>query len=134
MFSISREFSFCYGHRLLNHAGKCRRLHGHNGRVRVTLTTPALNDSGMVRDFSDLKETLGGWIDRTLDHQTLLDASDPLCAWLENSGEPAVTFDGAPTAERLAKFIFDQASAEGFPVRRVEFWETEKCRAVYEKE
>lgn len=134
MFSISREFGFCYGHRLLNHAGKCRRLHGHNGRVRVTLSSDSLNDAGMVRDFSDLKETLGGWIDRTLDHRTLLDQSDPLRERLESAGEQVVAFDGAPTAERLAKLIFDQAAAEGFPVQRVEFWETEKCRAVYEKE
>ena len=35
MFTVSREIDFCYGHRLLNYAGKCRHLHGHNGRVVI---------------------------------------------------------------------------------------------------
>ena len=37
MFSVSREITFCYGHRLLNYSGKCRHLHGHNGKAIITL-------------------------------------------------------------------------------------------------
>ena len=28
MYRVTREIDFCYGHRLLNYAGKCRYLHG----------------------------------------------------------------------------------------------------------
>ena len=37
MFRVTREIEFCYGHRLLNYEGKCRHLHGHNGRAVITL-------------------------------------------------------------------------------------------------
>ncbi|MBR6480198.1 MAG: 6-carboxytetrahydropterin synthase, partial [Thermoguttaceae bacterium] len=63
MFFVSREFSFCYGHRLLGHPGKCRHPHGHNGRAVITLSMPELNANGMVVDFTDLKGTVGRWID-----------------------------------------------------------------------
>ncbi len=33
MFQICRKIEFCYGHRLLNYEGKCRHLHGHNGKL-----------------------------------------------------------------------------------------------------
>ena len=32
---ITKLIDFCYGHRLMNYAGKCRFLHGHNGRIEV---------------------------------------------------------------------------------------------------
>ena len=37
MFRVSREINFCYGHRLLNYPGKCCHLHGHNGKLTITL-------------------------------------------------------------------------------------------------
>ena len=36
MYVVTRELRFCYGHRLLEYAGKCRHLHGHNGRAVLT--------------------------------------------------------------------------------------------------
>ena len=32
MFRATKEIHFCFGHRLMNYVGKCRHLHGHNGR------------------------------------------------------------------------------------------------------
>ena len=55
MFRVSREIDFCYGHRLLDYQGKCRHLHGHNGRVLITLEADALDERGMVLDFGDIK-------------------------------------------------------------------------------
>ena len=59
MYSVTRELTFCYGHRLLNYDGKCRHLHGHNGRAVITLSAPALDGLGMVVDFSLLKANFG---------------------------------------------------------------------------
>ena len=134
MFSVSREFSFCYGHRLLGHPGKCRHPHGHNGRVVVTLSMPALNASGMVTDFTEVKSTIGKWIDEHFDHKMILAASDPLVPLLQAQGEPVFLTDGSPTAETLAKLLLDAAESFRIPVLRVEFWETPGCRAVYEKD
>ncbi|MBO7726771.1 MAG: 6-carboxytetrahydropterin synthase [Thermoguttaceae bacterium] len=134
MFFVSREFSFCYGHRLLGHPGKCCHPHGHNGRAVITLSMPELNESGMVVDFTDLKETVGRWIDENLDHKMILAAADPLLPLLKGLGEPVFVTDENPTAETLAKLLFDAAASKKIPVVRVEFWETPACRAVYEKE
>src|SRR6202030_3389378 len=68
MFSVTRELTFCYGHRLLDYDGKCRHLHGHNGRAVITLASAALDPLGMVMDFSRLKRVVGAWIDIHLDH------------------------------------------------------------------
>lgn len=134
MFSVSREFSFCYGHRLLGHPGKCRHPHGHNGRMIVTLSMPSLNSSGMVVDFTEFKKTIGKWIDDHLDHKMILAADDPLVPLFQAQGEPVFVTEGSPTAETLAKLLFDAAQSVNIPVIRVEFWETPSCRAVYEKD
>ena len=51
MYRVTREIDFCYGHRLLNYEGKCRHLHGHNGRAVITLQGPelTLRDAGRFR-------------------------------------------------------------------------------------
>ncbi|HEY8503651.1 MAG TPA: 6-carboxytetrahydropterin synthase, partial [Gemmataceae bacterium] len=72
MFRVTREIHFCYGHRLLDYDGKCRHLHGHNGRAVVTLESEALDALGMVVDFTRIKELVSAWIDAELDHKMIL--------------------------------------------------------------
>ena len=76
MFTVSREIDFCYGHRLLNYAGKCRHLHGHNGRAIIAFDASGLDTHGMVVDFSEIKRVVGRWIDENLDHRMILDRTD----------------------------------------------------------
>ena len=45
MYRVTREIHFCYGHRLLNYDGKCRHLHGHNGKAVITLEAAASTGS-----------------------------------------------------------------------------------------
>lgn len=131
MFRVTREIEFCYGHRLLHYEGKCRHLHGHNGRLLVTLENPGLDDQGMVIDFSSIKEVLGRWIDQSLDHRMILHRDDPLVPILRQFGEPVFVMDVNPTAENLARLIFAQAVAQGLPVVEVRLWETSHCHATY---
>jgi 6-pyruvoyltetrahydropterin/6-carboxytetrahydropterin synthase len=131
MFSVTRELTFCYGHRLLEYAGKCRHLHGHNGRAVITLAAPTLDALGMVTDFGKLKRVVGGWIDETLDHKMLLHRDDPVLPLLLRQGEPVHVLDVNPTAENIARLIFDYTAAQGFPVVEVKLWETDTCCASY---
>lgn len=131
MFSVTREIAFCYGHRLMNHDGKCRHLHGHNGRAVITLASESLDGMGMVMDFSVLKRVVGGWIDQALDHKMLLHRDDPALPLLRGQGEPVFVMDVNPTAENIARLIFDYAASQGFPVVEVRLWETEGCYASY---
>jgi 6-pyruvoyltetrahydropterin/6-carboxytetrahydropterin synthase len=134
MFQVTRELRFCYGHRLLNYDGKCRHLHGHNGRALITLETARLDPLGMVVDFSTIKKVVGGWIDTQLDHRMILHKDDPLLPYLQAQGEPVFLVDVNPTAENIAKLIYDYAASQGFPVIEVRLWETEDSYAVYRPE
>lgn len=131
MYEVTKEIRFCYGHRLLQYEGKCRHLHGHNGRAVITLAAPRLDARGMVVDFSEIKKVVGGWIDTHLDHRMLLCKDDPVLPELRRQGEPVYLMDVNPTAENIAKVIFDVTLAQGFPVLEVRLWETDDSFAVY---
>jgi 6-pyruvoyltetrahydropterin/6-carboxytetrahydropterin synthase len=131
MFRVAREIDFCYGHRLLNYEGKCRHLHGHNGRVVITLEATQLDPRGMVLDFSDIKDVVSRWIDEELDHRMLLRRDDPVVPLLKGLGEPMHLMDVNPTAENIARLIFDYTAARRFPVVEVRLWETPRCYATY---
>lgn len=131
MFRVTREIDFCYGHRLLNYDGKCKYLHGHNGRAIIAIEAEKLDDRGMVLDFSDIKKVVSRWIDTELDHRMLLHRDDPAIDALRKLGEPLQLLDVNPTAENIAKLIFDFTASQGFPVVEVNLWETPNCFATY---
>jgi 6-pyruvoyltetrahydropterin/6-carboxytetrahydropterin synthase len=131
MFQVTREIRFCYGHRLLNHDGKCRHLHGHNGRAVITLESEALDRLGMVVDFSTIKRVVSQWIDANLDHRMILHKDDPILPHLKQQGEPVFLLDVNPTAENLARLIHDFVAEQGFPVVEVRLWETDDSFATY---
>ncbi|HZZ73014.1 MAG TPA: 6-carboxytetrahydropterin synthase [Pirellulales bacterium] len=131
MFRVTREIDFCYGHRLLNYDGKCKYLHGHNGRAVIAIEAQRLDERGMVLDFSDIKKVVSRWIDEQLDHRMLLQRNDPAVAALQQLGEPLFLMDVNPTAENIAKLIYDFTAEQGFPIVEAVLWETPRCFATY---
>ena len=131
MYCVTKRLDFCYGHRLLNHEGVCRHLHGHNAMVEIDITAETLDARDMVVDFADIKRAVKTWIDRELDHKMILRHDDPMVDVLRAQGEPVYTIDSNPTAERLARLIFDKASGLGFSVSVVRLWETPGSCASY---
>src|ERR1700678_1878862 len=103
MYVVAREIRFCYGHRLLNYDGKCRFLHGHNGRAVITLASNRLDDLGMVVDFSHLNRAVNTGTAANLDHKLLLHKDDPILPLLRAQGEPYFLLDVNPTAENIAR-------------------------------
>jgi 6-pyruvoyltetrahydropterin/6-carboxytetrahydropterin synthase len=131
MFRVTRQIDFCYGHRLLNYDGKCKYLHGHNGRAIIAIEAESLDQRGMVLDFSDIKRVVSNWIDVNLDHRMLLHREDPAVETLRKMGEPVFLMDSNPTAENIAKLIFDFTESQGFPIVESILWETPNCFATY---
>ena len=131
MYSVTKKIDFCYGHRLLEYEGICKHPHGHNAVAEIEVRTESLDLRGMVRDFSDIKRVVKGWIDRELDHKMILRRDDPLLEPLRQLGEPVFVVDHNPTVEQIAKLIFDQAHDQGFSVVRVTVWETPTSSATY---
>lgn len=131
MYKVLKEIHFCYGHRLLNYDGKCAHPHGHNGKIEIELASDKLDGRGMVFDFGDVKKIIQDWVDRDLDHQMILNRKDPLVKIFKEMNEPMFLMDGNPTAEAMAKLIFDYAQSKKLPVLRVTFWETVGSSATY---
>lgn len=123
MFEIRVEHSFPAGHHLRDYSGPCANPHGHNYRVQVAIVSPALNPTGMLMDFSDLKRALRG-VAEELDHAYLND----LPAFAERN----------PSAENIALHIFEQMRIRlegrlpaGARILEVVVQETDTAWAVY---
>ncbi|MBZ5727581.1 MAG: 6-carboxytetrahydropterin synthase QueD [Acidobacteriia bacterium] len=121
MFEVTIEETFSAGHALRNYHGKCENVHGHNYRCQVTMEGAELDSIGLLVDFVELKRVTHAVLDR-MDHQ-----------WL-NEFPP---FDALnPSAENMARYIFERISAElktreGVRVGSVKLWETDTASAVY---
>ena len=122
MFEVSVQETFSSGHALREYKGKCENVHGHNYRVRVTLSGPQLDSIGLLVDFTELKRVLRGIIS-VLDHQFL------------NDLDAFKTVN--PSAENLAKYFYDETRRQltslppGAAIREVTVWETDTARAQY---
>lgn len=96
MFEVRVEADFAAAHFLRDYNGKCENLHGHNYKVYAHVRGSELNEGGMLLDFTKLKAVLRN-VCKKLDHTNLNDME---------------IFDQNPSAERIAKFIFDSIIAE----------------------
>lgn len=134
MYMITKEVYFCYGHRLMNHPGKCRNLHGHSVKAAITIKRHELNEQGMVCDFSDIKACVERYIDEHLDHNFLLHKNDPIIPYLTETNERFLALNEHPTAEVLSKMIFQHIKQQGFDVDQVVLWETSSAQACYRED
>jgi 6-pyruvoyltetrahydropterin/6-carboxytetrahydropterin synthase len=140
MYTISKEFRFCAAHRIISHAGRCAKLHGHGYIATVQFAAAGLNHNGMVVDFGDVKSIIGRWIDLNWDHNAVLNRRDvDLINVLTGLGQAPTVMDCEPTAENLAKALFDKCKefadhCGGFEVVAVHIDETETCSATYSGE
>ena len=129
MNTFTREMEMCYGHRLLNYESKCRFLHGHTGRVVLKIRSDGVNQDQLER----MCQQIESWIKQNLDHCMLLNRADPVVPVLQEMGERITLLDVNPTAESIARTIFDHAVSEGIPVIEVGFWESTKNYATYRR-
>ena len=106
---IWKDFAFEAAHHLpeVPEGNKCRRLHGHSYRVRVYVEGELDPTLGWVVDFAEIRETCEP-IRQQLDHYYLNEIDG-----LEN-----------PTAENLAKWIWNRLKPELPMLSRIEISET----------
>lgn len=115
MYVIRKEFAFSASHQLygLKVGHPCTNCHGHNYVVTVEMSATKLSAIGFVIDYREL-EPIKKFIDTTLDHRHL---NDVLVI--------------NPTAENLAKYIFQKFKKEFPQLTAVEVSETPKTTARY---
>ena len=101
MFEVRVESDFAAAHFLKDYHGKCENLHGHNYAVFAHARGTQLDDGGMLLDFGIWKTALGS-VCKKLDHSNLND--------LYENGQSV--FNNNPSAERIAKWIFEKMTEE----------------------
>lgn len=130
MWTISKQFDFCYGHRVwsqqlnaefsLDSCLACRHLHGHQGTIKIHLEGEELKD-GMVTDFKHLN-WFKKWLDDVLDHKMILDVNDPalpelfpmLCSPTSDKIENIVWEDfGFGAVRVVAPWIYEKQWSQG---------------------
>ncbi len=102
---VQVEHEIPMGHRLMNHAGLCKHLHGHNYLVEVSLSgdidrARELPTYGMVIDFSHFKRVVKDVLSE-YDHAFALQVGDPAADAICHFAQVKM-FDLPPTAEVLA--------------------------------
>ncbi|HAM39634.1 MAG: 6-carboxytetrahydropterin synthase QueD [Elusimicrobia bacterium RIFOXYC2_FULL_34_12] len=120
MFEISIRESFSAAHNLRNYKGRCEHLHGHNYTVEATVCGKMLDKTGMLLDFSVLKDEVKKIISE-FDHKYL------------NETKPFSKTN--PTAENIAKYIYNrlklQIANNRLQISEVIVWETERNFSKY---
>jgi len=134
MYTLSVESHFDAAHRLSNYEGKCQRLHGHRWLVKIKVRGGVLNNWGAVVDFGDIKKVLNKELD-LLDHRTILDTNDPQNHNLNLPEDWVVWFEGNPTAENIAQYLFVSLQPEienlGVELKEVGVFESPESAVTY---
>ena len=115
----------------MDYEGMCQHPHGHNGKIEIELSAKKLDARDILIDFNEIRDRVKTWIDEKLDHRMLLRIDDPLVKVLQGMGEPVFVMKDNPTAESIAKLIFEFCVSQKLPVSEVRFWETPSSFATY---
>ncbi len=116
MYSIKVVAYFSSAHYLRGYRGKCETLHGHNWKVEVNVEKEALDKTGMLMDFKDLKRALNRILEK-LDHKFL----NKLPYFKKTN----------PTSENIAQYIYENLKGRIPLLKSVTVWESHNSRASY---
>ena len=144
MFTVRKEFKFCYAHQLYeSYTTLCHKsIHGHNAKVEVFLKSEDLDHTAMVVDFGQIKDELKDYIDGHLDHALFMPKAfdEEYLQTLRKYNGRLHVLDENPTAELFAKMIynfivliptFQKLARQGITLDKVIFWETDSSYAEY---
>lgn len=137
MYQLTTEHSFDSVHFLAGYDGQCGNLHGHRWRVLLTVQSETLREDrqqkGMCVDFAELKKDLRTELD-ALDHVLIIEQGslrESTMKALQEEKFQVVEMPFRPTAENFARYFYELFTLKGYPVAKVEVYETPNNSAVY---
>ncbi len=137
MYQLKTEQTFDSAHFLAGYDGKCRNLHGHEWRVIIEIQAEDLVSDGqardMIEDFGTLKQDLKLETD-VFDHGLIIEKGSlrpGTMQALRDEQFKIIELPYRPTAERLARYFFEQMTKRGYQVIKSTVYETPKNCAVY---
>jgi 6-pyruvoyltetrahydropterin/6-carboxytetrahydropterin synthase len=111
---IAKEFHWEMGHRLPEHFGKCKNIHGHSYRMIVELQGE-VNDGGMIMDYYDLKKIVNPIVDQ-LDHAFMVFEEDQeIVRFLESVKSKKVIVNFQSTVENICRYILTELKKQSIP-------------------
>lgn len=111
---VAKEFKWEMGHRLPEHFGNCKNIHGHSYKMIVELEG-VLNEAGMVIDFYDVEKIINPIIDK-LDHAFMVKNNDnDVLELLEKVKSKKVVVDFYATVENICLYVINEIRKSELP-------------------
>lgn len=124
---ITKTVTWEMGHRLMNHQGLCKNLHGHSYKADISIECPPPEDSnqqGMMIDMGEWKKIITKTIEQ-LDHAFMVNAKDTIMVeFLKDNNFKMVVTHREPTAENIIRWVMEDI-VENLPpeiYNRVKKW------------
>lgn len=97
-------------HRVHNHSGHCRFIHGHNFTIEVVFESVySLTSEGFIIDFGEL-DFLKDWINDRIDHCLLVQENDPILDTLKSMDCFKISVVPSTSCEGLSSYVYTEFS------------------------
>ena len=111
---IAKEFRWEMGHRLPEHFGLCKNIHGHSYKMLVEFEGD-LDEQGMIIDYYDVEKIINPIVEK-LDHAFMVNKNDKtVLEFLKKMNSKKVVVDFQSTAENICTFILDEVKKSNLP-------------------
>lgn len=111
---IAKEFRWEMGHRLPEHFGLCKNIHGHSYKMIVEFEGE-LDKNQMVIDYYDVEKIINPVIEK-LDHAFMVNVNDKIVLeFLEKMNSKKVIVDFNSTAENICSFLLSEIKKCSLP-------------------
>ena len=111
---IAKEFRWEMGHRLPEHFGLCKNIHGHSYKMIVEFEGD-LDKNQMVIDYYDVEKIINPVIEK-LDHAFMANKDDKeALEFLEKMNSKKVVVDFNSTAENICSYLLAEITKTVLP-------------------
>jgi 6-pyruvoyltetrahydropterin/6-carboxytetrahydropterin synthase len=111
---IGKEFRWEMGHRLPEHFGNCKNIHGHSYKMIVEIEGE-VNSDGMVIDYYELKKIVDPIV-QNMDHAFLVYKEDKeIIEFLQKMNSKMVIVDFQSTVENICEYFLKEITKTKFP-------------------
>lgn len=111
---IAKEFRWEMGHRLPEHFGQCKNIHGHSYKMLVEFEGE-LDKNGMIIDYYDVEKIVNPII-KKLDHAFMVNKDDKVVLeFLDKMNSKKVVVEFQPTAENICLYLLTEIKKAHLP-------------------
>jgi 6-pyruvoyltetrahydropterin/6-carboxytetrahydropterin synthase len=111
---IAKEFRWEMGHRLPEHFGLCKNIHGHSYKMLVEFDGE-LDKNGMIIDYYEVEKIINPIIEK-IDHAFMVNRDDKkVLDFLEKMNSKKVVVDFQSTAENICLYLLNEVKKSLMP-------------------